>query len=269
MCCAPRSRCREASGRDNLPVMPTVSEALAELEAEHAELEEVLRSLTDDQWRAQTPAELWDVRDQVAHLADTNEICVDTINGGARPLNETAMSYSSPEEFTQAGVNRGREMSNANLLEWWITSARATRDALAAKSDKDRIPWGLGMSAPMMATARLMEHWAHGCDIRAAVDLPFSDTERLRSVAFLTLRAVPYALGHAQVPPPPGTVRAELNHHGQTWRFGPDDADNLITGDALEFCRLGIRRITRAETTTLKAHGPLAEAALSNLRAFL
>jgi uncharacterized protein (TIGR03084 family) len=248
--------------------MPNVAEAVAELKAEHDELESLLRGLDDAAWGAQTPAELWTVKDQVSHLADTNEICADTVLGGARPLNEAVMAYSSPEEFTQDGVERGRAMSNAEVLAWWVDTAARSRDAIASKGDKDRIPWGLGMSAPMMATARLMEHWAHGCDIRAAAGAPFSRTH-LRSVSFLTLRAVPYALGHAGVAQPPGTLRAELNDGGETWRLGPEDADNLITGDALEFCRLGIRRVTRDETTTLKAHGPLADAALSNLRAFL
>lgn len=249
--------------------MPTTQEAIAELEAEHAELEQLLRSLTPEQWSARSAAEGWDVRDQVSHLADTNEICTDTVNGGPRPLNDFALQFSSPEAFTESGVDRGRSMSNEEVLEWWVGSAAASRAAIAAKGPKDRIPWGLGMSVPMMATARLMEHWAHGCDIRAGIGAPFSATPRLRSVAFLTLRAVPYALSHAKVARPEGTLRAELDHGGDVWRLGPEDADNVITGDALEFCRLGIRRIARAETTTLKAVGPLADAALDNLRAFL
>ena len=79
---------------------------------------------------------------------------------------------------------------------------------------------------------------------------------------------MPYALGHAKVEQPSGTLRASLSYDGETWEIGPDDADNVITGDALEFCRLGIRRITRADTS-LKAEGALADAALDNLRAFL
>lgn len=250
--------------------MRTVAEAVAELEAEHAELDSLLTSLTPDQWSSPTPAEGWDVRDQVSHLADTNEICVDSITDGPRPLNDYALSFTSPEAFTEAGCERGRAMTPAEVLAWWRASARANREALAAMGPKDRVEkWGLGMSAPMMATARMMEHWAHGCDIRVAVGAPFSKTTRLRSVAFLTLRAVPYALMYAKVQAPPGTLRAELTHDGDVWRIGPDDADNLITGDAFEFCRLGIRRVTRDECETLKAHGELAEAALDNLRAFL
>lgn len=249
--------------------MATIPQAVAELEEEHRELESLLRTLTPEQWRAPTPAAGWDVRDQVSHLADTNDICVDTVTGGPRPLNETALSFPTPEAFNEAGCDRGRAMTPEQVVAWWTASAARTREVLLTKGAKDRIPWGLGMSAPMMATARLMEHWAHGCDIRAAIGAEFSRTRRLRSVAFITLRAVPYALGSAKVERPPGTLRAELTHEGETWQLGPDDADNVITGDAFEFCRLGIRRVTRTDTTSLKAHGALAEAALDNLRAFL
>ena len=249
--------------------MAGMDEAVAELAAEHADLDALLDGLSDDQWLLPSPAEGWDVRDQVSHLADTNDICVDTITGGPRPLNEEAMKFSSPEAFTQSGVDKGRAMTPGAVLDWWRSSAARNREALLQKDARDRVPWGLGMSAKMMATARVMETWAHAGDVRGALGLEPSDTPRLRSIAFLTLRAVPYALGFAKVEQPPGTLRAELMHGGETWLLGPDDADNVITGDALEFCRLGIRRTTRAQTTTLKAQGALAEAALDNLRAVL
>lgn len=245
-----------------------IRDAVAELAEEHAELGSLLSGLDEAGWRAPTPAAGWDVRDQVSHLADTNEICVDTIAGGPRPLNPTAAAFPSPEAFTASGVELGRAMPAAEVLAWWIDSARANREALAALSDRDRVPWSLGMSAPMMATARLMETWAHGCDIRAAVGAPFSRSPRLRSIAFLTLRAVPYALSLAKVPQPEGTLRAELGYDDEMWRIGPDDATDVIAGDAFEFCRLGIRRIAR-DGTSLIAKGALAETALDNLRAFL
>jgi uncharacterized protein (TIGR03084 family) len=248
--------------------MAGMDEAVAELAAEHADIDGVLAGLSDEQWLLPTPAEGWDIRDQVSHLADTNDICVDTVTGGPRPLNEEALKYPSPEAFTQSGVDKGRAMTPAAVLDWWRSSAARNRDVLLEKDARDRVPWGLGMSAKMMATARMMETWAHAGDIRGALGLEPSATRRLRSVAFLTLRAVPYALSHAKVEQPSGTLRASLTYDGETWEIGPNDADNVIAGDALEFCRLGIRRIVRADTT-LKAEGPLADAALDNLRAFL
>jgi len=248
--------------------MAGMEEAVAELADEHADLEALLAGLSDDQWLLPSPAEGWDIRDQVSHLADTNDICVDTMTGGKRPLNDHALSFPSPEAFTQSGVDVGRAMKPADVFEWWRTSAATTREILLTKDPRDRVPWGLGMSAKMMATAREMEHWAHAGDIRGALGLEPSATPRLRSIAFLTLRAVPYALSFAKVGQPPGTLRAELRYGAETWMLGPDDATDVITGDALEFCRLGIRRIARAQTT-LTANGPLANAALDNLRAFL
>ena len=248
--------------------MAGMDEAVAELADEHADLDAILSKLTDDEWLTPTPAEGWDIRDQVSHLADTNDICVDTITGGPRPLNETALSFETPEAFTQSGVDTGRAMKPADVFDWWRTSAARNREALLAKDARDRVPWGLGMSAKMMATARLMETWAHAGDIRGALGMQPSATPRLHSIAFLTLRAVPYALSFAKVEQPAGTLRASLTYDGETWEIGPEDADNVITGDALEFCRLGIRRVARADTS-LKAEGPLADAALDNLRAFL
>ena len=243
--------------------------ALDELRAEFADTDSVLADLAAERWLNPTPAEGWDIRDQVSHMADTNEICVDTITGGPRSLNELALSFPTAEAFTESGCERGRAMSPDEVLAWWRASCEAVLGALAAKDAKDRVPWGLGMSARMMATARQMEHWAHTLDIRSALGLGPSATPRLQSVAFLVLKAVPYALNFAKIEPPAGTLRAELTFEGETWHLGPDDADNTISGDALEFCILGVQRTTPDKVKTLKATGPLAEVALDNLRAFL
>jgi uncharacterized protein (TIGR03084 family) len=249
--------------------MTDMAGPVAELRAEFDDLEALLAGLTSEQWLAPTPAEGWDIRDQVSHLADTNEICIDTITGGPRPLNEFARSFDSPEAFTEAGCERGRTMEPTGVLSWWNSSARGVCQALETLEPAARIPWGLGMSARMMVTARLMEHWAHSLDIRATIGLGPNVSPRLRSIAFLVLKSVPYALGVAGVEAPPGSLRAELAYDEQTWRLGPDDAGSVITGDALEFCILGVQRTSIDKVQTLRADGALAEAALPNLRAFL
>ena len=52
------------------------TEILADLAAEGDQLEALVAGLTDSQWRAQTPAEGWDVATQIAHLAWTDEAAV-------------------------------------------------------------------------------------------------------------------------------------------------------------------------------------------------
>lgn len=243
---------------------------LADLEAEQADLERLLRRLRDEQWRLVTPAAGWDVRDQVAHLADTEEIAHDTATGGPRQLNEEALRFSSPEAFTEAMCEKGRAMQPTAVLDWWVRGAIRTREALAPMDPKQRIPWGLGMSARAFATARLMETWAHGLDIRDAVGEPPNITPRLRNVAWLVTNALPYAFRLTGRDMPDGTLRVEVTGpEGDVWAFGPEDATDRITGDAAEYCRVGVQRMRRADAATLNADGSLADAALDVARAFL
>ncbi|HEX9713468.1 MAG TPA: maleylpyruvate isomerase family mycothiol-dependent enzyme [Actinomycetota bacterium] len=249
--------------------MSEMEDAVAELRAEQTELDALLDGLSDEEWSLPTPAAGWDVRDQVAHLADTNELAYDTATGGPRQLNEEGLTYTSPEAFTESGCEKGRAMAPAEVLTWWRTTAERVNEMFLGKDPKERLPWGLGMSARMLVTARLMEHWAHSLDIRAALGVEPNASPRLRSIAFLIVKATPYAFGVAKIDPPPGTLRVEVAYDGETWTFGPDDADSRITGDALEFCRVGVQRLPYQDAITLKAEGKLAEAVLRHARAFL
>ncbi|HEY6415358.1 MAG TPA: hypothetical protein VIX41_03940, partial [Acidimicrobiales bacterium] len=54
---------------------------------------------------------------------------------------------------------------------------------------------------------------------------------------------------------------------GDTWRYGPADADSTITGAAGAFCRVGAQRLA-PEDSGLVAGGPHGEAALRVLRTY-
>jgi uncharacterized protein (TIGR03084 family) len=250
-------------------IVDVMKEAVADLAAEQADLEAFLRGRPDEDWLKPTPAVGWDVRDQMSHLADVEEIAYDTATGGPRQLNTEALSFPSPEDFTESGCEKGRRMKPAEVLEWWVRGAKKTRDMLETKDPKERVPWGLGMAARTLVSARLMETWAHGLDVRAALDEPPNVTPRLRDIAWLIFRAFPYGFSYAKREMPTGTLRMELDFNGERWDFGPDQADSLITGDAGEFCRVGVQRLRLADAKTLKAQGRLAEEALQVARAFL
>lgn len=251
--------------------MPDVTKLIADLEEEQHSLQDLLAGITDATWLTPTPSEGWDVRDTVAHLADTDDIAVDTVLGGPRSLNDEAQKYATPEEFTLSGCLRGREMSGPEVLEWWRGASAKERAVLAEADPTLRVPWGLGMQVPSLVTARVMETWAHGLDIRAALGAPEHDTDvNLGHVAWLGARALPYAFSVAGREMPEGELRIELTlPSGATWEFGPPGANNRITGPASEFCRLFVQRLTRAEATGLSGKGPLAEAALDVARAYL
>ena len=241
-------------------------------EAEQAELHELLIGLDDDAFARPTPAAGWDVRDQVSHLAHTEQVAYDTATGGPRSLANETGKYATGEEFTEAGCNEGRAMKPQDVVEWWWTAASRLRPALRDLDDGFRVPWGLGMKRRSFVTARLMEHWAHGLDIREAVGVEPVDTARLRHVAWIGYSALPYAFGVADVTPPDGhTLRLELTGPaGEQWTFGPDDATDRIAGPAGVWCRRATQRITVADASSdLTTDGQLAELAVANARAFL
>jgi uncharacterized protein (TIGR03084 family) len=233
----------------------------------HAEL----GNIATDDWFRPTPAKGWDVRDTVAHLADIDEIAIDTCTAGPRPLNDFAARFASPEDTTLWGVLRGRRRSGREVLAWWEDTSTRERDVLAGVDAAMRIPWGIGMRRPSLVTARLMETWAHGLDVREALGLPVVDSERLRHVAWLGYRALPYAFSFAGRERPPGELRVEVTSPAgdETWEYGPADAPNRITGPAGELCRLFAQRISRDEARGLVAEGEGAVAALEVARAFL
>ena len=61
-------------------------------------------------------------------------------------------------------------------------------------ADGRKLPWfGPPMSAASMATARLMETWAHGLDVADALGVHRPATARLRSIAHIGVRTRDFA----------------------------------------------------------------------------
>jgi hypothetical protein len=72
------------------------------------------------------------------------------------------------------------------------------------------------------------------------------------------------------MPAPREQLRLELTGpSGDTWRFGPDDAPQVVRGAAGEWARLAVRRISLADASTLTAEGLLAQGALEVAKAYL
>jgi uncharacterized protein (TIGR03084 family) len=130
------------------------------------------------------------------------------------------------------------------------------------------VQWMVGTLKPAtLATTRLAEHWAHGLDIAGPLGADFPDTPRLRHIAWLAHRTLPYALSVAGEPAAP--VRCELTapDGAEVWRFGPADAESAITGAAGEFCRVAAQRLDPARSG-LAASGPHGAAALRLVRTY-
>jgi uncharacterized protein (TIGR03084 family) len=119
-----------------------------------------------------------------------------------------------------------------------------------------------------MATARLMETWAHGVDVTDALRLPPSASPRLRHVVHLGVRTRDFAFGRHGLPAPVDPFRVELTApDGETWAWGPEDAGQRVTGPALDFC-LRVTQRRHRDDLRLRATGPDADRWLDVAQAF-
>jgi uncharacterized protein (TIGR03084 family) len=99
-----------------------------------------------------------------------------------------------------------------------------------------------------MATARLMETWAHGLDVADALGVSRPATARLRSIAHIGVRTRDFAFTVHGLPIPAGPFLVELRApDGTIWSWGPVDAAQRVTGSAEDFCMLVTQRRPRAE----------------------
>ena len=234
-----------------------------DLKAEYEQLDAVLAALTPAQWSHPSAAEGWTVSDVVLHLAQTEELVTASIAG-----DDVALGRESTGGIDAAAdtlVAAQRDITPADLLARWRAAATATPAALRAHPKGARLSWvAIPLSPATLATTRLAEHWAHAYDITAPLGIPYPDTSRLRHIAWLGHRTLPYAFDVEGVEG--GPVYCELTSpDGDLWRLGDPAAASTITGPAADFCRVGARRLAPADST-LKATGPYGAQALAVLR---
>ncbi|HMI27630.1 MAG TPA: TIGR03084 family metal-binding protein [Streptosporangiaceae bacterium] len=240
--------------------MPADMTALAaDLAAESAVTRALVAGLDEAGWRTPTPAAGWDIADQISHLAYFDEV---TVQSALRPEQfkaELAEAEASGGINPDAVAARFRDLSGSELLGWFDTARAELLNTFKNLDPRARLPWfGPPMSAASSLTARIMETWAHTQDIADALGVTREPTDRLRHVAHIGVgaRAFSYAVHGKTLPQTP--VRVELTGpEGAAWTWGPDEADNRISGPALDFCLLVTQRRHRNDLA-LSIEGPAA-----------
>jgi len=164
---------------------------------------------------------------------------------------------------------RFRDRTGAQLLGWFEEARADLLNTFATLDPRARLPWfGPPMSAASSLTARIMETWAHTQDIADALGVSREPTSRLRHVAHIGVgaRAFSYAV-HGRTPPAVD-IRVELaGPDGTVWTWGPAEAENRVTGPALDFCLLVTQRRHR-DDLALDIEGPAATEWMSIAQAF-
>src|ERR1700742_834123 len=224
--------------------MAAVQQIVADLRAESDELDALVAPLAEDRWAAPTPAEGWTIAHQIGHLLWTDRGSLTSIIDEAAFAGLLETAAADPIGFVEAGANELAATPPAELLADWRLTRTRLHDALLTVPDGRKLPWfGPPMSAASMATARLMETWAHGLDVADTLGVTRPATARLRSIAHIGVRTRDFAFGINGQQPPTDPFRVELRApDGSTWSWGPADAAQRVTGSAEDFCFLVTQR---------------------------
>jgi uncharacterized protein (TIGR03084 family) len=242
-----------------------------DLAGETASLLSLLAGLGEVGWDALTPAEGWSIRDQVTHLAFFDDTSLLSIRDREAFIAGREELRSLGDRFPDVIAGQHRHLPGGYCLEWLASSRAALIRAYKEADPAVRLPWyGPDFSVAASITGRLMETWAHGQDIADCLGVVRQPTGRLRHVADIGLRALAFCFSSRGLPVPQEPVYVELARPdlpGQTWTWGPPDAVNRVTGDALDFCLVITQRRNVADTGLIVT-GDVAAAWIAIAQAF-
>lgn len=263
--------------------MSGVYDELAAFEAEATALDGLLGDLTPAEWDHPSACAGWSVTDVVLHLAQSEEGVIAAFDHGdaSRPyapyldhLGDTD-GDGAVDALVGAAVVAERAEPEVVWARWRAAHA-GVRDRLSSADPHQRVPWiSVPLAARTLAVTRLSEHWIHGLDIREPLGRPAPDSDRLRFVARLAWRTLPYAFTAA------GEAAPSVDLHltgpsGEVWDFTesgfdgtrPDEpAEVEISGPAGTWCRVAARRV-EATAADLEVRGKRGARVLELVRTY-
>jgi uncharacterized protein (TIGR03084 family) len=246
---------------------------ISALVEQQTELSDLLAPLGDDGWSRPSRCEGWSVADVVLHLAQTNEMAIGSARGrltdAVAALTNGVETVGNVDDGADLMVRHERGLPVTALFDRWQLSADTLIAALTSVDPHERVDWVAGqLSVRTLTTTRLAETWIHTGDVADALEVSLVPAERLRHIARLAWRTLPYAFVRAGRVLS-GPVAFELEGpSGSAWTFVPeDDAATIIRGDGVELCLVAARRIDPADTG-LEGEGPDATAVLELVRTY-
>lgn len=247
-------------------------DATAALLAQHAEMAGLFESLAVQDWERPTRCPGWTVADVVLHLSQTDEMAIASLEGrtaGFIAGHVSGAPAGTVDDGADWMVSQERGASPDVLLGRWRDASSRFDEMLVGADSHRRVVWVVGeLSIRTLISTRLAEAWIHTGDIADAVGVELKPDDRLRHIARLAWRTLPYAFAREGVALS-GPVAFELiGPNGDPWSFVPSESPTtVVRGDGVELCLVAARRL-RASATGLSAEGPDADAVLSLVRTY-
>ena len=224
--------------------MTQLPDVIAALTADGDDVDRLVADLDEAQWALPTPAPGWTVAHQIAHLAATFRMAG---LAAAEPETFKAVTSRLSADFdanVHAALSQYLSDPPEVLLSRWRAERATAEKALAAVPADQVVPWLVRPLPPaVLASAGMMELFGHGQDIADALEVRPRRTDRIKYLAAFAVRTWDFGYLARGLDTPDVEFRFELTApSGALWTFGPQDAEQRISGPALDFCLLVTRR---------------------------
>jgi uncharacterized protein (TIGR03084 family) len=225
--------------------MAEIFDPIGDLIAEQAQVDLLVADFTEEDWlRPASYCTTWTLKDVICHVALFDYCAVELLEGRGESVNEVADRTSDQDDHFR--VLAFREKTGAEILEWWREQRTLMAAGFMEKGPKERVPWAAGippMSARSLASARLMELWAHSVDIYDALGMTPVVKDRITSTLFLSWQGRPnmYQVNGFELTDAPMYLSLTLPS-GAVWEKGDPEAADRIVGSANDWALVAVRR---------------------------
>ncbi|MCO1597549.1 TIGR03084 family metal-binding protein [Micromonospora sp. RHAY321] len=245
------------------------SKVVSDLVADGNEVDSLVSNLDEAGWQTPTPAPGWTIAHQVAHLAATFRLAALAASNAG--MFKDVTSRLSPDFGANVKAAMAEYLAEPPdvLLRRWRAERAGVEQALSALPGDQMVPWLVRpLPAAVLAAAGMMELFAHGQDIADGLGVRRTHTDRIGHLVAFGVRTWDFGYQARGMQTPDVEFRFELvAPSGTVWAFGPEDAEQRVTGPAVDFCLLVTRRRHHADLG-VKATGADAERWLDIAQAY-
>ncbi len=224
----------------------------------------LLDPLAERDFASETQFKSWTINDALGHLhmfniaADLALANVEDFNAFIAPI---IQGLAQGKTLLQTQIVFLDGLEGRELLQQWRDRAERLADNYATADPKARIKWiGPDMSARSSITARQMETWAHGQEVFDLLGVKRQEHDRIKNIVHLGVSTYGWAFINRGLPvPDPAPYLCLTAPSGEVWEWNEPQANNAISGLAVEFAQV-VTQVRNIADTSLATIGETASA---------
>jgi uncharacterized protein (TIGR03083 family) len=213
-----------------------------------ADLDHLLRSLTDAEWMAPAHAAHGTVRDLIAHLVGVERLVLRWLDP-----DDAVPDFPDHITATRPVIAELADADPRDVARQWYDTARTAAGAVAGDRSRMVVFHDITVSVDQLLVMRTGELWAHAIDVCRAVgrSLPQLDMERMATLSTEVMAAVPLAMAYRGSAAPGRAARFVLTGPAGGVYVVPlapqaeaAEPEVTIVTDPAGLCQVAVRRLT-------------------------